>query len=317
MDRSRFLEKIRSQTDRIAQYRVDMDVVRANAFDRTLGALAATAENLYDFVPELFDQPIGQGSMDTFRTLLEAARAAGVETWLPAFVEEDLTQPSAIVAHGPSKAPSGMPPESWRALQLELTSRLPLREKGRQTRWDHPTTQPSQGGSLQRALDAASSNERDRSLKMLMEDVRSQSNSGPQLSRMKRLGPGPSSIDTGAHPSSRSILHRSAHLYFGSAKKETSCSTGQEAGHCTETGPGQLVLTQRCDQLAAEVAELNATLPYVIGKNAHKPDPREKELAPIAWATRCGWRYGISRFTIDHPRHMSSAASAFKRKALM
>lgn len=62
-------------------------------------------------------------------------------------------------------------------------------------------------------------------------------------------------------------------------------------------------LTQKCESLAAEVADLNTTPPYVVGKKAHQPDPREKELEPRYWATRCGWRYGVTRFTRSSAAH--------------
>lgn len=62
-------------------------------------------------------------------------------------------------------------------------------------------------------------------------------------------------------------------------------------------------LQQRCEELAQEVAELNSTPPYVVCKKAHRPDPRERELPPLAWNTRCGWRYGTSKFTRSKAAH--------------
>ena len=64
----------------------------------------------------------------------------------------------------------------------------------------------------------------------------------------------------------------------------------------------------QCDQLAAEVSELNKTPPYVIGKRAHRPDARGKELPPMHWSTKCGWKYGCSKFT------RSAAAYSLCRK---
>ena len=59
LDRAQILDEVRTHTHRIARWRCDLDVVKANMFDRILGgALAATAENLYDFVPELFVQSL-------------------------------------------------------------------------------------------------------------------------------------------------------------------------------------------------------------------------------------------------------------------
>ena len=62
-------------------------------------------------------------------------------------------------------------------------------------------------------------------------------------------------------------------------------------------------LHDRCDQLAREVAELNTTPPYVVGKKAHRPDAREKDFNPLLWTTRCGWKYGISKFTRSKAAH--------------
>eukprot|EP00435_Cladocopium_sp_Y103_P061785 s29_g23.t1 len=58
LDRQQILEEFRAATPRLAQWRADLDIVRANMVDRLLGALAATAENMYDFVPELFIQSL-------------------------------------------------------------------------------------------------------------------------------------------------------------------------------------------------------------------------------------------------------------------
>jgi len=58
IDRGYIMDELRAQTPRLARLRADMDVLRANNFDRVLGALAACAENLYDFVPELFVQSL-------------------------------------------------------------------------------------------------------------------------------------------------------------------------------------------------------------------------------------------------------------------
>lgn len=72
------------------------------------------------------------------------------------------------------------------------------------------------------------------------------------------------------------------------------------------------LLSQRCDQLA----ELNSTSPYVVGKKAHKPDQREKELPPVAWIGAHNVDGGMQRHdSLDQPQHMSCAANAFKTKA--
>ena len=106
-----------------------------------------------------------------------------------------------------------------------MSSRNPVGRK------DHPVIQPSQGGSLARAIAAASINERSQSLQMLQQDVYAQSNSGPQASRMKTwrqiaqaggLAPLPMTPELikAVGASFKRGGYRSAHLYFGSAKKE-------------------------------------------------------------------------------------------------
>ena len=67
-------------------------------------------------------------------------------------------------------------------------------------------------------------------------------------------------------------------------------------------------LQTQCTQLASEVEALNKTPPYIIRKKAHHPNPREKDLPPVHWATSCGWRYGCSRFA------RSAAAESLCRK---
>lgn len=44
------------------------------------------------------------GPMDTFKVVIDAARAAA-EQWLPALVEANLTRPSDIAAHGRDAPP--------------------------------------------------------------------------------------------------------------------------------------------------------------------------------------------------------------------
>eukprot|EP00435_Cladocopium_sp_Y103_P060721 s29_g22.t1 len=169
--------------------------------------------------------------MDTFKTLTEAARAAGVTDWLPLLVESGLTNPSVIVGHGASAAPKHMPSQAWQALRDELVLRLPAASRGKGIRKDHPVAQPSTGGSLQRALAAAATNEREVSLRMLQDDVYSQSNSGPQVSRMRTWRQIAAAWGLPALPLTPELIkavgasfkrggYRSSHLYFGTAKKE-------------------------------------------------------------------------------------------------
>ena len=56
IDRASIIDELRNNIHRIARWRCELNVIRANAVDRCIGALGATGENLYDFVPELFVQ---------------------------------------------------------------------------------------------------------------------------------------------------------------------------------------------------------------------------------------------------------------------
>ena len=169
--------------------------------------------------------------MDTFKTVVEAAKAAGAEAWLPALVEADMTRPTALATHGADPPVSGMPAETWRQLRSHCSAQLPGAGRGRPTRKDHPVAQPSTGGSLARALAAAASNERDTSLQLLKNDIYSQSNSGPQASRMKtwrqiaaawKLPPLPLTPELiqAVGASFKRGGYRSASLYFSTARKE-------------------------------------------------------------------------------------------------
>ena len=55
-------------------------------------------------------------------------------------------------------------------------------------------------------------------------------------------------------------------------------------------------LGTRVEELAAEVANINYTPKYIVGKKTHLPDHWEKVLTPRSWTTRCGWAYGMSKF---------------------
>ena len=169
--------------------------------------------------------------MDTFRKLTEAAIAVGASDWLPDLVEVALTTPSAVQSHGAAPPVPNMPAEKWQALRDEVSRDLPMSSRHTTGRKDHPVALPSQGGSLVRAIAAASVNERNKSLQMLQQDVYAQSNSGPQASRMKTwrqiaqawgLDPLPLTPELikAVGASFKRGGYRSAHLYFGSAKKE-------------------------------------------------------------------------------------------------
>ena len=47
-------------------------------------------------------------------------------------------------------------------------------------------------------------------------------------------------------------------------------------------------LEEKCNTLAKDVADLNTPPPFVVGKKAQRPDPREAELPPLGWTTKCG-----------------------------
>ena len=81
LDRAQMLDELRVNTHRIARWRCDLDVVKANMFDWTLGAFAATAENLYDFVPELFVQSLcdlGTGTNSAVTEMLQQQASLAV-----------------------------------------------------------------------------------------------------------------------------------------------------------------------------------------------------------------------------------------------
>ena len=108
---------------------------------------------------------------------------------------------------------------------------IPQAGRGRPTRKDHPTAQPSTGGSLTRALAAAATNERETSLQLLENDIYAQSNSGPQASRMKTWRQIAAAWQLPPLPLTAELLQavgasfkrggcRSASLYFSAARKE-------------------------------------------------------------------------------------------------
>ena len=49
-------------------------------------------------------------------------------------------------------------------------------------------------------------------------------------------------------------------------------------------------------KLADDMAKLNYTPAYVVGRKTHIADPREKNLNPRSWTTKCGWSYGMTKF---------------------
>eukprot|EP00435_Cladocopium_sp_Y103_P044478 s565_g12.t1 len=163
LDRGCILEELRSQSPRIAQFRADMDEIRANNFDRVLGALW---------------QLVQRTSMRT-------------ESWLPDLVASAMTTPSVIMAHGSTSAVPSMPDEKWQTFRDELSRLLPR--------------PPAKTIRLPSRVKVGLQNE-------------------DMATDRRGLGLGTIANDLPAHQVGGRILqtggYRSAHLYFGSAKKE-------------------------------------------------------------------------------------------------
>ena len=71
--------------------------------------------------------------MDTFKTVVQAAKAAGAEAWLPALVEANMTRPTVLATHGADPPVPGMPAETWQQLSAH-SAQLPGAGRGRPTR---------------------------------------------------------------------------------------------------------------------------------------------------------------------------------------
>ena len=58
--------------------------------------------------------------MDDFKAVVEAARTAGTEAWLPTIVEADLTTPRKVLEQSGKLTQLGMPDELVRALLIPI-----------------------------------------------------------------------------------------------------------------------------------------------------------------------------------------------------
>ena len=58
--------------------------------------------------------------MDTFKTLTEAAKAAGAQTWLPHLVEANIVKPSDVMARVEPDPALQMPAATWAAIRRQL-----------------------------------------------------------------------------------------------------------------------------------------------------------------------------------------------------
>ena len=162
--------------------------------------------------------------MSGFPELIAAAKTAGTEQWLPDLVALGVTTPKLVLLKAKEIKAMGMPDSDYRALLIPLKGVVAARP-------DIPVAQPSQGGSLNQALAAAQPNERAKSLASLEQDVYAKNNHAPQESRMKTWTkiaaawgkpPLPLTADLikSVGASFKAGGYRSAHLYFGTAKKQ-------------------------------------------------------------------------------------------------
>ena len=165
--------------------------------------------------------------MADYPAVVTAAKTAGLASWLPLLVQLDLTSPAAVLKGASQLSAHGMSEADLKSLLVPLKSGS-LKQKANPARSDIPVVQPSSGGSIELALQAAESNNRDKALARLDEDVYARSNGGPQVSRMKtwrrlatawNLPPMPITVELlrAIGASFKAGGYRSAHLYFGTA----------------------------------------------------------------------------------------------------
>ena len=83
-------------------------------------SLLATAQDTYTSATRLRFHRQNVGSMDTFKTLTEAAKATGAQTWLPHLVEANIVKPSDVVARVEPDPALQMPATTWAALRQHL-----------------------------------------------------------------------------------------------------------------------------------------------------------------------------------------------------
>ena len=174
-----------------------------------------------------------------FPRLKEAACLAGAEEWLPWLISTGALDCKTALGLKTKALASGMPSDLWNALEIPLKGYAPRAALIQpSTRRDHPVAQPSQGGNLGFALQAAGPTQRARAMAHLQRDLYSQSNSGPLASRFRTwkqltaawgLAALQLTVDTvlAVAASLKAGGYRSARLYFSAAKK----------AHILEHGP--------------------------------------------------------------------------------
>ena len=168
--------------------------------------------------------------MSDYQVVVSTAKQAGLAQWLPLLVQLELTSPSALLRGASQLQTHGLSEADIKALTVPLKISA-LKTRSAVNRPDIPVMQPSSGGSLDQALQAAEANNREKALADLEADVYSRSNGGPQVSRMKTwtkiakawgLAPLPLTpqLIRAVGASFKAGGYRSAHLYFGTAKKQ-------------------------------------------------------------------------------------------------
>ena len=164
--------------------------------------------------------------MSDYQIVVSTARQAGLAQWLPLLVQLELTSPSALLRGASQLQTHGLSEAEIKALTVPLKISA-LKTRATTNRLDIPIMQPSSGGSLDQALQAAEANNREKALADLEADVYSRSNGGPQVSRMKTWtkiakawGMAPLPLTPQLIRAVKAGGYRSAHLYFGTAKKQ-------------------------------------------------------------------------------------------------
>ena len=176
---------------------------------------------------------MGTDSNDSWLTLRDACEIADIPHILPSLVEREWTTPSAVAAHRDRWHELALDEDEQAMWSIPLARWLhpPRNSDPPETRQDLPRSNPSTGGSLKRALDAAQANQADRSLKAFREDVWARSNSHPHNSRVKTWEAIARAWLLPAWPLTPELVERvgaslkaggykSAKLYFSAARRE-------------------------------------------------------------------------------------------------
>eukprot|EP00435_Cladocopium_sp_Y103_P022847 s4909_g5.t1 len=176
--------------------------------------------------------------MPPFVDLIECCKIAGTEQWLPQMVEVGVTSPDLVLSKTKELKLMGMPQAMIDVLSIPAKGMATPRSGAQdRKRKDHPTSLPSQGGSMSKALAAAHPAAREAAMQSLKNDVFANSNSGPQASRLRTwktlasswgLAPFPLKPETvlAVSASLKAGGYRSARLYFSCARREHVMSHG-------------------------------------------------------------------------------------------